>query len=494
MVLIFAPSLDFHGRVRVGRSMYLPAALHGVEASLLASDSLRKLCSSIHRVVWWRRQTLASFGAVLSLLDGPTGCDPAFCVVWFRFRLFRRYLAFWPSQVGRAYRLVEMVGEGCPGHGPIHLLSATAAEIGFWWDPDALAWSRPGLPLLSNLAGPLQHFKAAIVDAWRSKVAADLCGRKGFRGGPLLDVHGSLQLLNSSHVRERDEALLRSVMVGCLEWFFTVPCRFCGAPDGDGHLFLGVYLLVLLLSGVPPDGFDADEVAARMPDAPEVWSDGSLVLDSVTGVSAAGAGLFAHQSDNCWSSRLWGHVDRVQLDRVPHSCSGLVSVRGPLQTVQRAELWVVILALQSSDAIHGMLGACRMVAIVLPLLNLLMVTFLCLFVGCLIFVVVVWSVLLRLKVMLMRVWCWMVGFVILTGLVTMRLMRKLTLVGGGSGPAVIDARRNLSGVCGRWYPVILDLHRFIVAISRAVVNHDSNDGTAPDPMVLSAGALPKRKG
>ena len=28
------------------------------------------------------------------------------------------------------------------------------------------------------------------------------------------------------------------------------------------------------------------------------------------------------------------------------------------------------------------------------------------------------------------------------------------------GNAVIDARRNLSGVCGRWYPVILDPHRF----------------------------------
>ena len=105
-------------------------------------------------------------------------------------------------------------------HGPIHLLSASAAEIGFRWDPDALAWSRPGLPLLSNLAGPLQHFKAALLDAWRKKVAADLCGREGFRGGPLLDVHGSLQLLNSSHVRERDKALLRSIMVGgCLEWF-----------------------------------------------------------------------------------------------------------------------------------------------------------------------------------------------------------------------------------------------------------------------------------
>ena len=31
------------------------------------------------------------------------------------------------------------------------------------------------------------------------------------------------------------------------------------------------------------------------------------------------------------------------------------------------------------------------------------------------------------------------------------------------GNAVIDARRNLSGVCGRWYPVILDLHRFSIA-------------------------------
>ena len=46
--------------------------------------------------------------------------------------------------------------------------------------------SRPGLPLLSNLVGPIQHFKVAILDAWRNKSAADLCGREGFRGGPLL--------------------------------------------------------------------------------------------------------------------------------------------------------------------------------------------------------------------------------------------------------------------------------------------------------------------
>ena len=70
-----------------------------------------------------------------------------------------------------------------------------AAEVGFRWDPDALAWSRLGLPLLCNLAGPLQLFKAAILDAWRNKVAVDLCGREGYRSGPLLDIHGSLQLV-----------------------------------------------------------------------------------------------------------------------------------------------------------------------------------------------------------------------------------------------------------------------------------------------------------
>ena len=54
----------------------------------------------------------------------------------------------------------------------------------------------------------------------------------------------------------------------------------------------------------------------------------------------------------CWSSRSWGHVDH-QLDRAVQSSRGFVSVPGPLQTVQRAELWGVILALQSSDAVYA---------------------------------------------------------------------------------------------------------------------------------------------
>ena len=70
VVRIFVLPLDFHGRVRVVRSMYLPAVLHGIEASFLASESLRKLRSVVCKVVWSRRQPFANVGALLGLLDG----------------------------------------------------------------------------------------------------------------------------------------------------------------------------------------------------------------------------------------------------------------------------------------------------------------------------------------------------------------------------------------------------------------------------------------
>ena len=54
-----------------------------------------------------------------------------------------------------------------------------------------------------------------------------------------------LQLLSSAHVRERENALLRTIIFGGVWNGFLlgrvrrqlVPCRFCGAPDHDGHLF-----------------------------------------------------------------------------------------------------------------------------------------------------------------------------------------------------------------------------------------------------------------
>ena len=224
-------------------------------------------------------------------------------------------------------------------------------------------------------------------------IFAGLCGGDGFWGEPLLNVRGSLQLLSSSHVRVRDKALLRSVMVGGVWNGFLlgrvrghpVPCPFCGGPDGGGHFFRDCTFPPLVeirenpefhdlmredkahwprcllwhdwlpsLSGVngaspwaadasesavhlvevalgrcssgllaewsPPDEFDAVGAASLTPYHPNFRTDGSLVLDQVTGVSSSGAGFFAHLSRDCWGGCRWDHVDQVRVHGAVPSC------------------------------------------------------------------------------------------------------------------------------------------------------------------------------
>ena len=74
------------------------------------------------------------------------------------------------------------------------------------------------------------------------------------------------------------------------------------AADSAGYLVesaLGSYSSSLLAGWGPPVGFDAVEAASLLPDSPNVWTDGSLVLDRVTGVSSSGTGFFAHQPVSC---------------------------------------------------------------------------------------------------------------------------------------------------------------------------------------------------
>ena len=327
----------------------------------------------------------------------------------------------------------------------------------------------------------------------------------------MIDVHGSLQLLNSSHVRERDKALLRSIMVGGVWNGFllpkvrgqVVPCQFCGAPDGDGHLFWectppplvsirenpefhdlmsmdkvhwprcllwhgwlpklsginGVspwatgaadrtgYLVESALgscsSGMvaqlsPPVDFDAVEAASLLPDYPNVWTDGSLVLDRVTGVSFSGAGFFAHQPVSHWSARTWEQVDRLHSVDGSPSCRGFCSIPGPLQTVQRAEMWGVILALQSSGAVHLGVDNLSVVRHVGRLLDgrhgptpfeLVKDGDLLLLIDRMLHLRGLGTVrITKVKGHEMRVWILTVGFEMMIGWVTMLLMRLLTLV------------------------------------------------------------------
>ena len=58
-------------------------------------------------------------------------------------------------------------------------------RLAFGRDPAMMGWSRPGSPLLSNLAGLVRHFRA-----WRAEVASDLCDREGFPGAHFPAVFG----------------------------------------------------------------------------------------------------------------------------------------------------------------------------------------------------------------------------------------------------------------------------------------------------------------
>ena len=114
----------------------------------------------------------------------------------------------------------------------------------------------PSLPF-HMMTGPVQHIHSAILDAWR--FSARLSERKGFLGGEFADFQHSLQLLTSSHLRERDKNVVKSHVVcvsvwnGCLlskAKKEDVPCRFCSKRDGDGHLFWSVLVTLLLPSSM----------------------------------------------------------------------------------------------------------------------------------------------------------------------------------------------------------------------------------------------------
>ena len=234
--------LGFQRMLGMVRSRYLPGGLHGCEGAAISVSALGSFRSAVARAVWSKKLPMTNTPALLSLLDGPWGSDPAFFIIWSRFRQLRRYLSCRPDEENRIFRLLEYASVGSPGHGPIHLLVQLAEEIGFFWDSEQAGWIRPPLRMMT---GPIQHFRSAIWQAWQGRVAADLSRRKGFRGGFCVDIYGSHQLLVSSHLRERDKMLLRAILSGGVWNGFLlskvkkedINCRFCNAPDNDGHLF-----------------------------------------------------------------------------------------------------------------------------------------------------------------------------------------------------------------------------------------------------------------
>ena len=101
VLVVTALPLDFAGKLAVLRTKFLPGALHAVEASRISFCLVQRLRTAVLAAVGSKRMPLAHVGAILSLLDGPLGCDPWFDVVWCRYRLLRRYLAYNPLEAPR---------------------------------------------------------------------------------------------------------------------------------------------------------------------------------------------------------------------------------------------------------------------------------------------------------------------------------------------------------------------------------------------------------
>ena len=195
--------MGFQRMLGMVRSKHLPGGLHGCEGAAISVSALSSFLSAVAQAVWSKKLSMTNTPALLSLLDGPWGSDPAFFIIWSRFRQLRRYLSYRPQD--RIIRLLDFASSGSPGHGPIHLLIKPAEEIGLLGDSEQAGWIRPGLPPLRVMTGPIQHFRSAIWQAWQEKVAADLCKRKCFRGGFCFDICGSHQPLVSSHEGTRQK-------------------------------------------------------------------------------------------------------------------------------------------------------------------------------------------------------------------------------------------------------------------------------------------------
>ena len=103
----------------------------------------------------------------------------------------------------------------------------------------------------------------------------------------------------------------------CLLWHGWLPA-LSGADDGDPwavdaadvaskrlEVALGSYVGV---SQEPGGEFFPAEGEVPLADAPDVWSDGSQVLDGFSGIGVAGCGVYAHASGAAWFGRRWRHL------------------------------------------------------------------------------------------------------------------------------------------------------------------------------------------
>ena len=258
-------------------------------------------------------------------------------------------------------------------------------------------------------------------------------------------------------------------------------------------------LMISCMTGVLTNTFLIPLEDSVLADDPDVWTDLSLVSDDLTGMASGGAGVFAHTSGSRWFGRRWGHLDLLprDADLGVERCTLFDSLPGPLQSVQRAELWGVVLALQGAVRVHLGVDNLNVVRHVAPIISgrkegrpfELCVD------GDLLSIIENMIAKRGPNSTLVRK---VKGHADMT-MVQDRRARLLDKIGNDMADRAAD--------CGRWrvhpniidhkrqvrYPLIPDLHRFFIAIVREAVNRDGRGGTSFHTTCWSAGGTPKRR-
>ena len=265
-------------------------------------------------------------------------------------------------------------------------------------------------------------------------------------------------------------------------------------------------MLVLLIfagSWAPPEYSDAVDIALEMPEHPNVWTDGSREdFSSIGGFEVAGAGVYLPASELAFDGSVWGTAEEYGDARLER-CRAFMPVPGVMQTVQRAEFWGAILAMQAYWPCHlgiDNLNVARSIGRLLDhdswLKPLPLVKD-----GDLI-ALAQYMIRTRgretVRVTEVKGHAEDVDVDVQQGRV--RLVDQQgnaetdTAADLGRGPqseVLIDAWRRLLTTRSYWYLIMLDLHRFMIAVARVSVNHDGKGGTAPDPLVWDQGSRPK---
>ena len=217
-------------------------------------------------------------------------------------------------------------------------------------------------------------------------------------------------------------------------------------------------------------------------------------------VGVAGAGAFVKEVPWVFDGRAWGHAQ--DLDIGSDATRIFSMVPGSLQSVQRAEYWGAILAIQAFMPVHVGIdnkNVCNAIGKILH--------------G--------WSgppfalctdgdLLAAIDSMIRKRSARSVKVSKVKGHATDRMVaegkvRREDKEGNDAADvaadfgrlrqpeAVIDARRNLLRVKKEWYPRMLSLHRFMVAIARESLNLSDGPGSVADPLVWDCSSRPKAR-